>query len=94
MTWEVTDAIFVRFGRYFSSRIRLLLKGDSPRIPQPLVELIIPKEHAKVFLISHNWGDIIPYVFSTILRIYGFLGKPYVLPYQVPLKVGIVDLLW
>ena len=33
MTWEVTDAIFVRFDRYFASRLIMLLIGDSPRIP-------------------------------------------------------------
>lgn len=70
----------------------MLLIGDSPRIPQSLLELMIrPKDHAKGLLVSHNWGDIIPY---PIFRAYGFLGKPHVLPYQVPLKVGIVELLW
>ena len=94
MTWEVTNAIFVRFDRYFSSRLRMLLIGDSPRIPQPLLELIRPKDHAKGLMVSYNWGDIIPYVVSIVFRFYGFLGKPHVLPYQVPLKVRIVEILW
>jgi hypothetical protein len=94
MTWEVTNGSFVRFDRYFSSRLRLLLRGDSPRIPQPFLELIRPKDHAKGLLVNHNWGDIIPYVVSNIFRIYGFLGQPHVLPYQVTLKVGIAELLW
>ena len=44
--------------------------------------------------VSHNWGDIIPYSVSTIIRIYGFKGTPHVLPYQVPLKVGVAKFLW
>lgn len=54
MTWEVTDASFVKFDRYFASRLRLLLVGDSPRIPQSLLELIRPKDHAKGLKVSHN----------------------------------------
>ena len=72
----------------------MLLVGDSPRIPQHLLELIRPKDHDKGLMLSHNWGDIIPYVVSTIFRVHGLLGKPHVLPYQVPLKVGIEELLW
>ncbi len=33
MTSEATDASYVRFDRYFASKLRLLLRGDSPRIP-------------------------------------------------------------
>lgn len=76
------------------TRLRILLVGDSPRIPQSLLELIRPKDHAKGFLVIHNWGDIIPYVVSVVFRVYGFLGKPHMLPYKVPLKVGISELLW
>ena len=94
MTWEVTDASLVRFDRYFSSRLIMLLIRDSHRIEQPLLELITPKDHAKWLMVSHNWGDIIPYAVSIIFRVYGFLGKPHVLPYQVPLQVGIIEILW
>ena len=90
----VTDVRFVRFDRYFSSRLKILLVGDSPRIPQSLLELIRPKDHAKGLKVSHNWEDIIPYVVSIVFRVYGFLGRPHVLSYQVPLKTGIVELLW
>ena len=72
----------------------MLLVGDSPKIPQSLLELIRPKDHVKGLKVGHNWGYIIPYAVSTILRVYGFLGKPHVLPYQLPLKVGISELLW
>lgn len=71
-----------------------MLVGDNPRIPQPLLELIRLKYHAKGLMVSHNCRDIIPYVVSTIFKVYGFLGKPHVLPFQVPLKVVIVELLW
>lgn len=93
MTWEVIDVSFVKFDKYFASRLIMLLVGDNPRIPRPLLELIRPKDHAKGLMVSYNWGDIIPYAVSTIFRVYGFLGKPHVLPYQVPLKIGIVELL-
>ena len=47
MTLGARDASFVRFDRYFASRLRLLLRGDSPRIPQSLLELVRPKDHPK-----------------------------------------------
>lgn len=94
MTSKARDANFVRFDRYFASKLRLLLRGDSPRIPQSLLELVKPKDHAKGLLVSHNWGDIIPYNVSTVIRVYGFIGKPHVLPFHVPLKLGIEKLLW
>ena len=89
MTGEARNANFVRFYRHFASRLRFLLRGDSPRIPQSLLELIRPKDHAKGILISQNWGDVIPYNVSTMIRVYGFLGKPHVLPFHMPLQIGI-----
>ena len=69
MTSEATDASYVRFDRYFASKLRLLLRGDSPRIPQAFLELIKPKDHAKGLLVIHNWGDIIPYNVSTVIKV-------------------------
>ena len=94
MTSEAIGASYVRFDRCFASKLRFLLRGDSPRIPQALLELVRPKDHAQGLLVSHNWGDIIPYNVSTVIRVYGFLGKPHVLPFHVPLKIGIAELLW
>ena len=94
MISEARDASFVRFDRYFASRFILILRGDSPRIPQALLELVRPKDHAKGLLVSHNWEDIIPYNVSTVIRVYGFLGKPHILPFHVALKIGIAELLW
>ena len=74
--------------------MRIFLSGDNHQILKPLLEMIRPKDHAKGPKDSHNWGDIIPYLVSTIFRVYGFQGKPHVLPYQVSLKVGIVEFLW
>ena len=45
-------------------------------------------------MVSHNWGDIIPYPISFVIRVYDFLGRPHVLSFYLPLKIGIVDLLW
>ena len=78
---EVTNTNFVKFDRYFSSSLKMLLIGDSPRILQPLLEFIRPKDYTKGLMVSHNSGDIIPYAVSTILRVYGFYGEPHVLPY-------------
>ena len=33
MTWEVNDSRFVRLDKYFSSKMRILLNGNNPRIP-------------------------------------------------------------
>ena len=54
MTSEARDANFVRFDKYFASRLRLHLRGDSLMIPQSLLELFEPKDHAKVLFVSHN----------------------------------------
>ena len=54
MALEAIGASYVRFDRYFASNIIILLKGDSPRIPQPLLELVRHKDHAKGLLFSHN----------------------------------------
>ena len=54
MTWEVTNARFFIFDRYFASKLRMLLVRDSPRIHQPLQELIRSKGHAKGLMVSHN----------------------------------------
>ena len=56
MTQEARNSNFIRFDRYFPSRLRILLRGDSPRIPQSLLELVKSKDHAKGLLVSHNWG--------------------------------------
>lgn len=72
---DMTSEAIVRFFKFFASRLRSLLRGDSPRILQALLELVRPKDHAKGLLVSHNLGDIIPYNLSTIIRVYGFLGE-------------------
>lgn len=94
MTWDVDNTSFVRFDRYFASKLRCLILGDSPKIPKALMSLIRPMDNLHNLKVSHNWGDIIPYSVSTMFRIYGFKGSPHVLPYQVPLKVRLAEFLW
>ena len=89
MTWDVENASFVRFDRYFTSKLRFLILSDNPRILNTLMNLIRHMDNPHDLKVSHNWGDIIPYSVSTIFRIYGFKRSPHVLPYQVPLKVGM-----
>lgn len=83
----------MKFDRYFASRLRILLCQENPKIPKALLEFIGPKEFVEGIKIVHNWGDIILYPVSTVFRVYGFKGTPYLLPYQVPLKIGIAEIL-
>ena len=94
MTGEVENASFVRFDKYFASKLRRLILRDNPKIPKALMHLVRPMDNPHNLKVSHNWGDIIPYSVSTVIRIYGFKGTPHVLPYQVPLKVGVAEFLW
>ena len=94
MTGEAENASFVRFDRHFASKLRHLILRDNPKIPKVLVHLVRPMDNPQNLKVSHNWGDIIPYSVSTVIRIYGFKGRPHVLPYQVPLKVGVAKFLW
>ena len=58
------------------------------------MHLVRPMDNPHNLKVSHNQGDIIPYSVSTVIRIYGFKGTPHVLPYQVPLKLGVAEFLW
>ena len=58
------------------------------------MDLIRPMDKPHDLKVSHNWEDIIPYSVSIVFRIYGYKGTPHVLPYQVPLKVGMAKILW
>ena len=70
------------------------MSKDNPRIPKALMDLIRPMDNPHNLKVSHNWGDIIPYSILSMFRIYGFKGAPHVLPYQVPLKVGMDEVFW
>lgn len=58
-----------------------------------LAQLVRPNQFAKNLNIVHNWGDVIFYNVSTIIKLYGFRGTPFILPYQVPLRIGITEFL-
>ena len=81
MTGEAKNASFVRFDRHFASKLRCLLFKDNPRIPKALLHLVRPMDKPHNLKFSHNWGDIIPYSVSTVIKIYGYKGTPHVLPY-------------
>ena len=72
MTWDAKNASFVRFDRYFASRLRCLLLSDNPKVPRALINFIRSMDNPSSLKVSHNWGDIIPYSISTIFRVYGF----------------------
>ena len=94
ITLEASRASYVHFDKFFASKLRGLLVQDNPRIPPLLLQIIMPKECPIGLLVSHNWVDIIPYSISTVIRVYGFQGCPHVLPFQVPLLVGVAEFLW
>ena len=65
-----------------------------PRIPQEGHDFLRLKERKPELRVLHNWGDIIPYPVSTVLRIYGFQGTPHILPYNVPPRLGFAEVMW
>lgn len=91
--WDRVDASYVSFDRDFASRLRNFLFFDNPIIPMELLRLIRPKEYCQDITIVHNFGDIILYPDSIVFRVCGCRVVPYILPYQVPLKVGYADIL-
>lgn len=93
LSWDREDASYLKFDKCFVSKIRTLICSENPRVPKVLLEFIRPKEFAENIKIVHNWGDIYLYPISTIFRVYGFKGTPFLLPYLVPLKVGIAKIL-
>lgn len=93
LSWDREDASFLKFDKYFASKIRTLLCSENTRIPKVLLEFVRPKEFVERIKIVHNWGDIYLYLVSTVFKVFGFKGTPFLLPYQVPLKVGITEVL-
>ena len=72
ITFEASGASYVRFDKFFASKLRVLLVQDNPRILLLLLQLIRPKEYPTGLLVNHNWADIIPYSISTVIRVYNF----------------------
>lgn len=54
MTWDANNASFVRFDRYFTSKLRCLILSDNPRIPKVLINLIRPMDNPNDLKVSHN----------------------------------------
>lgn len=94
MSWDRPKASFVRFGNYFASRLRGILTMNPPRIPTQLHDFLRPKERLPLLRIEHNWGDVIPYPVSTVIRVYGIPGEPHVLPFHVPFRLGFAEVIW
>ena len=92
ITSEASGASYVYFDKVFASLLMELLVQVFPRVPTLLLQLIRPKEYHFGLLVSYNWVDIIPYSISTIFRVYAFQGCRHVLPFQVPLLVGVAKI--
>lgn len=93
LSWDRKDANYLKFDKCFASKIIIILCSENPRVPKALLDFFRPKEFAKEIKIVHNLGDIYLYPISTVFRVYGFRGTPFLLPYQVQLKIGIVEIL-
>lgn len=52
-----------------------------------------PKELCEDTPITHNWGDWYCFLDYTQIRVYGFEGKPYLLPIIVPNRVARLELI-
>lgn len=48
LSWDRDDASYLKFDRYFASKLRILLCQENPRIPKALLEFIRPKSLMKV----------------------------------------------
>lgn len=65
-----------------------------PRIPTRLHDFLRLKERRPNLKIDNNWGDVIPYYNCTILQVYGTRNIPHVLPRDVPLRIGFLEVMW
>ena len=54
MNWDAKNASFVRFDRYFASRLRCLILRDNTRIPKALMDFIRPMDNPFGLKVSHN----------------------------------------
>ena len=93
-TVAATGASFVRFDKFFSTKLKALLVENCPSITTLFFNLLRNLEYPIGLLLCQNWADIFPYLFSTIFKVYGFQGSPHVFPYHVPLKVGVAEFFW
>ena len=54
MSWDASEANFVRFDRYFASKLRILLSNDNPRIPKLLLDFIRRMDSPNNLEVYHN----------------------------------------
>lgn len=78
----------------FSTKLRQALMVDVPRIPKELDDFLRPAERWPDLNISHNWGDVIPYNNCIVLRVFGTQFTPHILPREVPLRIGFLQVMW
>lgn len=94
MSWDKKDSSYVRFDNYFASGLRARLIVNPPRIPVELHDFLRPMERRPYLKLEHNWGDVIPYSVSTVIRVYGFHGESHIFPINVPLRLGFAEVMW
>lgn len=84
---------FVIFENIFASKLRSLAMNVL-RIPKALHDLLRPKDRRLELRVDHNWGDVIPYLSYTILRVYGFTISHHLFPRCVPKRIGFLEVMW
>lgn len=94
ISWDRKDASYVRFDNCFLSRLKAWLVVNPPRIPVELHVFFRPMKRKPELKLKHNWGNIIPYFVSTVIRVYGFHGQPHIFPINVPLRLGFTKVMW
>lgn len=93
MSKDWVAASYLLFDNCFASRLKTRLTINPPTIPKQFLDFLRPKERIPKLNIEHNWGDVIPYSVRTVLRVYGYSGKPYVLPYNITLRLGFAKVM-
>jgi hypothetical protein len=89
--WEGASATL--FINDFVYSLRQRLKCQVEYFPSQLLSFLRPLDCKVVPLICHSWGDVYFYQNTTVIRVFGFPGKPMVLPRYVPLRLGFLEIL-
>ena len=93
MSSDCEGEILCLFENDFSYMLRRKLIPQVENFPFLLKCFIRPIDFDVKPLKCHNWGDIYFHNNTIVIRIYGFLGRPFVLPRYVPLRIGFLEIM-
>lgn len=81
------------FEEFFVKTLYRLLGYPCDHALSPKIQIFLrPKEYGEDTSIEHNWGDWYCFLDYTQIRVYGFEGKPYLLPFMVPNRVVCLEI--